>query len=276
MSKSNKEKERLKQIKLFEEGIIPFNVSMLKLKLIVSNTVHHYSNSKITHQTNIFVEPQLKTIFKSFVADIIKDNLSMIKIYEYKIKIDILTMPVITDGKQEKHVYFQLCLHYKNKLLGEVQPHRTSYFQIYKPDELILMNKVLHGLSHNIKNMYQNISITNDFINEQRIKKTVFSNKKFQNFQFYKDVNQFLKYIQKHNTVFKINKYNIIYDLSNNSFARIAISNKHKETFIERNVIPPKTNLEVFKTLRTVKYITFDIDNLSEDEIFEMYELLNY
>lgn len=271
MSKSNKEKERLRKIKLFEEGRIPFDVSMLKLKLVFFYTDGEHSNIK----KNLLVSQQLKRKFKSYLANLIKTHLSNIGIYEFKIHMDILKVLSIINGISKKHVHSTISLFYKNRLLGEVYEHNENYLS-YEPDEILFTETILEALLCNIQNIYKKMSIKNYLIDESKIKNTIFSNKKFKHFEFYKNINNFSTYLKRHNHSFKIDKYRIIYDLLNNCLSRISILSKSGEHFQEYNIAAPKTNLEILKMLSNIKYIKFDIENMSEEEIFEMYELLNY
>lgn len=275
MSKSNKEKERLAKIRAFEKGDIGFDISMLKLKLIVTKTKDNIDENNFDYNLKKIkskvIPPEFKNEIKLFISNIIKNNLNDIKIYDFKIKIDLIILP---DGL-DRNAYLQICLFSENKFLCQIIS-KTSLIKIYKSDEKLFIDELLSSLLNNIKHKFQNVEIKSDLINTSRIKSTVFNNKKFKNCNFYQDVLFTLNYIKRNNTILKVKSYDIIYDFIDKKFSKFFVRNTYKDSFIGHNLSPSKTNLDACKMLNKIGYINFDIENMTEEEIFEMYEILNY
>lgn len=295
MSKSNKEKERLAKIRAFKNGEINFDISMLKLKLNFylsefegSKNVYEIRNRKKIKNIPLSV----KNYFSTFLGELIEEELKGIEIFEFELKFYIIkekTNLIIYNDDDVSEAFFEvkifINLYYKQHQLCSITLPSNIHASIpifsEKFNEIEFLSNFdaynlykKHELNFNIPVVgFKNITNNKKQFNAPHINKIPSI---FKNFKFHNHLNNYMNFLNKNINVFKVNYFGVVYDLKNHKYHTAFAKNDTSFYFSNGPLNICNNNMDVIKLLKNINLIQFNIDDLTENEIIEMYELLNY
>lgn len=131
----------------------------------------------------------------------------------------------------------------------------------------------LEGLLLDMTNSPLNLK---NILNWNDKKKNMFLNKNFTYLTISKNIRSFFEYIRKHNSLFKILSVNSSYCYSDNHFKSIGALCFDKVGVYNSDITMKNNNLDFLNLLHKMNIIIFDIKDMNEEEILEMYSLMSY
>lgn len=301
MSKSTKEKERLKSIKMYEQHGIPVPLELIKIKLIFKEPKRN--NLNITKQmlktfyNEHWVREKIHAKLLTYIRNSIIDMARSIKMYDFKVQFQLLKMHVRDNKLFMVSLMFDL-IDRKNNVIGQIIPNdlylnlKSEYFDGSKKIPHDILNTVLKRLDE--APPYQSKLIINTRIYNNNYSHKI---KKFKSDCYYRQlINDFIQKSNKYLTKLSLSRRFLFEHGSllgiNRSVCALYVTNdgihvqitgekegsKNKILFdISKNVCPLKfiKMLIVFEVIDVnIPEDKFTLENLPEIE--NMIRIANY
>lgn len=298
MSKSNIEKYRLQKINQFENNNICIDSSLFKIKIKFKYMIN--KNNKSVEKRILNIDKKISSQYKQFFSALIYNNLKDLKIYDFNVHLNIEHS--ITE--KNNIIKVKVFIYHKKTLICDIEPLNFSSNLGPRYLSNLLRNKVLNTFEvkdninihdflktyilecpeiYNAPHFFQNFQVSNSkqcvsFLHagaKNRIPNIL--NKSDMSHK----VKKLMKFMHLNKKGLGINGFTIRYDFASKEYNSLAlkIPNKAKEPvewFFVHETSIFKNNLEVFQCLKKNRFISFDIADLSEDEVIEMFPILNY
>lgn len=274
MSKSNKEKSRLNAIKKFKNGELEFSPDLLKVKLKFIHVISKSNLGKIliknrTTKINNFIKNKYKeTIIRMLLALAEKHQ-----IFDFSVNLILISM-----STSYNKFFIDV---FVNKIFFCNITAKNNY-KIPVEDINFRLNLFLDKNYIEFKSIFKLFSFKKDvLISNSRCYKRLVNKRNslhdsFKNDLFYNRIKKYIEYIIDNNNVFKIPVFGTTYDFIDNVFSEVYCYDGDGERYSVKNQATFENNLDILKCLKLMNFLKFDIDGLSEMDILEMYELLNY
>lgn len=299
MSKSNVEKQRLYKIKTFKNGECEFDISMIKLKMKFDYYEKWDTKRKTGHNKKSVksIGKEVYSLYKELFTEVLarfvkKTNMFDIKVvarlnseYSYNY---VCCQKKYDISKRKLSVSF--VIEYKNKHVSGIHTEKEIQSWIIEPDEKIELNNFLLRSYENIKECvtgrksYMRSLISLNLILDkrlvfERIKKPSRLPKVFKDFVFYKNINFVYNYIKDNNSIFRFPYYAVTYNIMLDKYYSIALKDHKNNGYNLMRQELFHSNMDILKGFERMGLFPFEIgtgENMSEEEILDMYTLLTY
>lgn len=299
MSKSNVEKQRLAKIRAFKNGECEFDVSMIKLKM----KFQYYDKQDTKIKTGYkkqnvkSINKEVHKLYKELFTEVLSRFVKKTHAFEITVRAKLTSeysynyvccQKKYDTSKRTFNVFF--AIEYKNKYLSGITPEKNIQPLIIEPDKNVELNDFFLSSYENIKECVTgrrmhvrslislNLTLDKNLIYE-RLKKPSRLPKVFKDFVFYKNINFVYNYIKKHNSIFRFPYYAVTYNIMLEKYYCISVKDhKNKNHYLMREDLF-NSNMDILKGFEKMGVLPFeikDINNISEEEILDMYTLLTY
>lgn len=310
MSKSNKEKQRLTKIRAFENGDVEFDTSMLKLKLNFYLLETIDTNKTIKTKIN-YIDNELKFHYEEFYSSLFIKHLKYLKIYDVNIHFEV-KYNIVENGSplesnpKKTFIDIMVSLYSGKTFICKIKPlglkttgdthhirlFKNIFLNTFEVENNVDIHTFLKTYISKSSEIYQNADFF-QIIQIRNCGKTIpspcnYMENKRSNILYkshhYKHVRHLISFISNNKNGLGIKDFVVRYDFAQKEYDSLALemfvtSDSPPEWFIPDFIadkITFKTNLDVFHFLKKNNFIKFEIDNLAEDEIIEMFPILNY